>query len=143
MPCNGLARNGLPGQHRPGHGSSVGDTTARHCSAGNAAAAAFWQVSAGQEHTCGVTTDYVPYCWGDNWLGQLGDGTAGLFESDVFNHQSIPHLVEGGLNFKQIQAGTSHTCAITPANVVYCWGMGSSGELGIGTTGIRTTPTRI
>ena len=37
-------------------------------------ALAFWQVSAGIIHTCGVTTDYRLYCWGNNFNGQLGDG---------------------------------------------------------------------
>ena len=39
----------------------------------------FRQVDAGGSgengHTCGVTTDDQAYCWGNNNLGQLGDGT--------------------------------------------------------------------
>ena len=38
-------------------------------------ALAFWQVSGGGGHTCGVTTDYRAYCWGNNWAGELGDAT--------------------------------------------------------------------
>lgn len=31
-------------------------------------------LSGGANHTCGLTTDAVPYCWGSNTLGQLGTG---------------------------------------------------------------------
>jgi alpha-tubulin suppressor-like RCC1 family protein len=34
----------------------------------------FRQLDAGEVHTCGVTTDHVVYCWGDNLWGQLGNG---------------------------------------------------------------------
>jgi alpha-tubulin suppressor-like RCC1 family protein len=35
----------------------------------------FATVSAGNLHTCGVTTQGAAYCWGDNSEGELGDGS--------------------------------------------------------------------
>jgi alpha-tubulin suppressor-like RCC1 family protein len=35
----------------------------------------FEQLSAGYQHTCGVPSVGLPYCWGNNSRGQLGDGT--------------------------------------------------------------------
>jgi alpha-tubulin suppressor-like RCC1 family protein len=32
----------------------------------------FYQVSAGWQHTCGVTTDHRAYCWGSNSQGAPG-----------------------------------------------------------------------
>jgi hypothetical protein len=35
----------------------------------------FAQASAGDQQTCGKTPADVAYCWGDNLLGAVGDGT--------------------------------------------------------------------
>ncbi len=35
----------------------------------------FASVSAGVNHTCGVTTTGTPLCWGSNGQERLGDGT--------------------------------------------------------------------
>jgi Regulator of chromosome condensation (RCC1) repeat len=45
-----------------------------NASLSSAARLAFHQVSVGNLHTCGVTTDNVAYCWGSNGVGQLGIG---------------------------------------------------------------------
>ena len=37
----------------------------------------FKSISAGLEHTCGVTTDGEGYCWGSNTWGELGSGVRG------------------------------------------------------------------
>jgi alpha-tubulin suppressor-like RCC1 family protein len=87
----------------------------------------FYQVSAGESHTCGVTTDNRAYCWGSNRGGQLGDGTT--------TDRLTPVPVAGGFRFHQISAGGQlSTCAVTTDNRVYCWGTSSSGVLGDGTS---------
>ncbi len=45
----------------------------------------FAAVSAGGNHSCGVTTVGDAYCWGNNFSGQLGDGTT--------NDSFVPVLV--------------------------------------------------
>jgi alpha-tubulin suppressor-like RCC1 family protein len=32
-------------------------------------------VDVGDSHTCGVAAGGIAYCWGDNFAGQLGNGT--------------------------------------------------------------------
>jgi alpha-tubulin suppressor-like RCC1 family protein len=97
-----------------------------------AATLSFRQVSAGEDHSCGVTTDGKAYCWGRNFSGQLGTGS-----SDEQN-RATPVAVAGGLIFRVISAGYDHTCALTPVNRLYCWGAG--GIVGDGTTTRRFAP---
>ncbi len=90
---------------------------------------------AGQEHTCGVTTDNRAYCWGRNRSGQLGDGT------DLTRGRPTP--VAGRHRFSLIRTGNRHTCALTPAEKSYCWGENGLGAVGDGTTTDRRVPTAV
>ena len=94
----------------------------------------FGSVSAGDGHTCGVTTGNVAYCWGRNSLGQIGDGTSSLLD------RTTPTLVVGGHAFSSVSAGDNPmTCGVTTAEVAYCWGGGS---LGTGSS-FETTPSLV
>lgn len=98
----------------------------------------YTQVSAGQDHSCGVTTDNAAYCWGHNSVGQFGAGT-------IDSVGGVPETpVSGDLHFAQISAGGLRTCGVTTDNVAYCWGA-SFGTLGDGTNDnvLRLTPTRV
>ncbi len=86
----------------------------------------FASVSAGYVHDCGVTTAGGAYCWGENYYGELGDGTT--------TNSTTPVPVTGGLTFASVSAGGDHTCGVTTAGAAYCWGMNTLGELGIGTS---------
>ena len=57
----------------------------------------FRQVSGGEAHSCGVTTDDRAYCWGANF-GALGDG--------MTTGRLTPVAVTGGKLFRQVSAGT-------------------------------------
>jgi alpha-tubulin suppressor-like RCC1 family protein len=96
-----------------------------------AAALTFHQVSAGETHTCGVTTENVAYCWGLNHYGELGDGTT--------TDRARPVPVQGGLHFRLVSTGSDHTCGVTTENVAYCWGLNIYGQLGDGTTSDHST----
>jgi len=108
---------------------------------------AFRQVSAGEQHTCGVTTDDVAYCWGLNLIGELGIGTdTGQVTCSFFDAPCSlrPVRVVGGLAFRQVSAeGDVHICGVTTANVAFCWGDNSAGQLGDGTTQTRLRPRRV
>ena len=91
-------------------------------------------VSAGHDHTCGVTTADIPFCWGSNTEGQGG--------SDGFFH-AAPARVLGGVLFRQIIAGAYHTCGASTSSKGYCWGANGNGQLGDGTRIRRNRPKAI
>jgi alpha-tubulin suppressor-like RCC1 family protein len=97
----------------------------------------FRQVSAGDSHTCAVTTDDVVYCWGWNHFGQLGDGTKST-------QRATPAPVAGSHRFRSVDASSLHTCALSATdNRAYCWGANGGGRLGDGTTTERLVPTPV
>jgi alpha-tubulin suppressor-like RCC1 family protein/sugar lactone lactonase YvrE len=80
-------------------------------------------VSVGQIHVCAVVAGGVK-CWGNGTLGQLGNGTTGIFPSPV-NAVGLG----AGSGVTQVGVGLAHSCAITNGSA-FCWGDDSSGRMG-------------
>src|SRR5207249_3437560 len=97
----------------------------------------FAAVDAGGGHSCGVTTSGAGYCWGDDRLGQLGDGPVLPW------YEASPAPVVGGLSFAIISAGGNHTCGVTTTDAAYCWGLNDGSQLGNGGIGRRNSPTPV
>lgn len=84
-------------------------------------------------HTCTVTVWGEVFCEGDNEWGQLGTGSASPWASGanrVVSLDGVTHAV----------SGAQHTCALRDNGEVWCWGDGSQGQLGDGTTTNSNVP---
>lgn len=88
----------------------------------------FAMVTAGLDHTCGLTRNGLAYCWGANKSGELGIGNragpescfGSEFDDDVCS--TAPIAVAGGLVFSTLSAGGVATCGLTASGQAYCWG---------------------
>src|ERR1017187_1303887 len=93
-------------------------------------------VSAGGEHACAIVSGEA-YCWGENYNGELGDGT------NLNSAVAVAVDTNGGLAGKtlvQIAAGYENTCALDSTGTAYCWGADRYGQLGDGTTSNSNVP---
>ncbi len=88
----------------------------------------------GSSHSLALTTTGQVLAWGDNFAGQLGNGT--FTDSTTPVSVSLPD----GTRVTAIAAGEFHSLAITSTGQVYAWGENSSGQLGNGSTTNSNTP---
>lgn len=87
-------------------------------------------IDGGYGHTIAAMPDGTVYTWGDNSLGQLGQGNTTAYLT--------PTLVASLSNIIAVAAGENHSLALRSDGVVYSWG--SYGTLGNGTGNMSTSP---
>lgn len=88
-------------------------------------------LSAGGGSACALLSGGSLDCWGDNSVGQLGDGSANAVSE-------VPVAVSGISDAIQVSAGSDFACALLSGGRIDCWGFNSSGQLGEGTLGSET-----
>ena len=93
------------------------------------------QLAVGQFHTCVLLESGAVRCWGDNGLGQLGDGTRAS--------RASAGEVTGITQAVSVSASYGHTCAALMGGTVQCWGSNGHGELGIGTSAYAVVPAAV
>ena len=96
-------------------------------------------IAAGASHSCAIRSG-AAYCWGDNSAGELGNNTT------TSSGTPLPVYTGGalsGLTLTQIAAGTTVTCALASTGAAYCWGLGTSGQLGNGSAVSSSVPVAV
>lgn len=95
----------------------------------------FVGVSVGDGYACGVTRQGAGYCWGSNRDLQIGAVTTEYCGSGRVRCTTRPVQVSGRQRFLSVSAGLgSHVCGVTDQFNLYCWGAGTYGQRGDGTT---------
>jgi prepilin-type N-terminal cleavage/methylation domain-containing protein len=94
-------------------------------------------LSLGHGEACQLKSSTQLYCWGYGLYGKLGNGST--------SNASTPTLVTtstgvmAGTSMTQVVVGADHVCAIA-SGAGYCWGDGSTGRFGNGTTAASSVP---
>ncbi len=102
-------------------------------------------VAAGEDHSLALRSTGQVLAWGDNFDGQLGDGTfTGPESCGGFPCSTKPVRVQlrGGIRVVAVAAGGGFSLALTSTGQVLAWGFNGRGELGNGARGHRTNHDR-
>jgi alpha-tubulin suppressor-like RCC1 family protein len=84
-------------------------------------------------HTCVLMSIGGVKCWGNNWYGQLGDGS-------TTHRDTVVDVLDLESDVSAVSAGGEHTCALMSTGGAKCWGNNEFGQLGDSSTTNRTTP---
>jgi alpha-tubulin suppressor-like RCC1 family protein len=101
----------------------------------------FTTISSGFDHSCALDAAGNAYCWGYNDAGGIADG--GELGSTAGLAPEWPVQVDGSQTFSQLALGAYHSCGLTAAHALYCWGDNRGGEYGDGTRTSHNAPTLV
>jgi len=92
-------------------------------------------VAAGSYASMAIGSDHGLYAWGDNFFGEIGDGTTRTY-------QATPKLIEmaAGVNPTALAKCAASSLAIGTNGTLYAWGSNDAGQLGDGTTVTSASP---
>jgi alpha-tubulin suppressor-like RCC1 family protein len=96
-----------------------------------------WNGVSGGNSTCATKTDGTLWCWGLNVDGRLGIGNT--------TSQSSPVQVGAAITtWSTLSVGGGHACATRTDGTLWCWGLNTSGQVGIGSVvSPQTSPVQV
>ncbi len=95
-------------------------------------------VSAGGDSAFALTSTGRVLAWGNDDVGQLGDGGG-----KAFSATPVWVKLPTGVKVTAIGAGVDHMLAVTSTGGLLAWGDNSLGDLGDGTTKVRRVPVKV
>ncbi|GIM86465.1 RCC1 domain-containing protein [Salinispora arenicola] len=95
-------------------------------------------ITAGDDHSLGLTSAGTVLAWGRNFFGQLGDGTTADSSTPV-----AVSLPSGATVTAIALSDSDHSVALTSTGAVLAWGDNSDGQLGDGTTADSSVPVAV
>jgi alpha-tubulin suppressor-like RCC1 family protein len=101
-------------------------------------------ISAGAWHAVALKADGTVWTWGDGYMGQLGNGTAGAGNVPLFS--TVPLQVPGLADVVAISAsaGQHFTLALKSNGTVWAWGLNNTRQIGDGAGGdVRAIPAQV
>nr|XP_036877066.1 E3 ISG15--protein ligase HERC5 [Manis javanica] len=96
------------------------------------------RITCGDYHSLALSKGGELFAWGQNSYGQLGVGR-------IFASTPTPEIVEhlSGVPLVQISAGEAHSMALSMSGNIYSWGRNDFGQLGLGHTKNKESPSLI
>ena len=88
----------------------------------------------GMSHTVALKSNGTLWAWGNNQVGQLGDGTT--------TNKATPTQIGSDTNWSAVATGYEHTVGLKSDGTLWGWDLNEDGPLGDGTTADKTTPTQ-
>lgn len=82
----------------------------------------FRAVTSGGGHACALTRDDAAFCWGNDFVGQLGNGPEDGTGGAGVPISATPGPVSGAHRFSELQAAGGTTCGLTLERELLCWG---------------------
>lgn len=108
--------------------------------------APFRTVSTGRFHACAISDQNEAYCWGTNSFGELGVASTPDRCGGLPCSRSLVRAADAP-GFVAVSVGEHLTCAVSDADLGYCWGLNDAGQLGSETvtrcSGLPCSPTPV
>ncbi len=92
-------------------------------------------VRAGDGHCLALKNDNTLWAWGNNYYGNLGNGTN--------INENVPIQIGSSNNWKDIGLSAAHSIALKEDNTLWSWGANDDGQLGDNTLISKNTPEQV